>query len=132
MWCASKPQFVEWIVASVGATQSPQDETHRDMQATRALAGLVPTRPSQNHPERVEQWERWRSVVGANIARMRRDAGFTQEALALKSGVSRNVLGDVESGKRGLLYERLFDIADALDVEVETLLARSTRRRRPR
>jgi len=64
--------------------------------------------------------------------KMRRDAGFTQEALALKSGVSRNVLGDVESGKRGLLYERLFDIADALDVEVETLLARSTRRRRPR
>lgn len=95
-----------------------------------ALAGLVPTRPSQNHPERVEQWQRWRVVVGGNIARLRRDADMTQEALALKSGVSRNVLGDVESGKRGLLYERLFDIADALDVDIEELLVRSARRRR--
>jgi len=41
---------------------------------------------------------------------------MTQEALALRSGVTRNVLIDVEHGKRGILYERLVDIADALDV----------------
>jgi transcriptional regulator with XRE-family HTH domain len=40
---------------------------------------------------------------------------MTQEALALRSGVTRNVLIDVEHGKRGILYERLADIADALD-----------------
>jgi transcriptional regulator with XRE-family HTH domain len=43
---------------------------------------------------------------------------MTQEALALRSGVTRNVLIDVEHGKRGILYERLVDIADALDVPV--------------
>ncbi|MBV8350114.1 MAG: helix-turn-helix transcriptional regulator [Mycolicibacterium sp.] len=42
--------------------------------------------------------------------------------LALRSGVSRNVLIDVETGRRGLLYERLFDIADALEVPVADLL----------
>jgi transcriptional regulator with XRE-family HTH domain len=47
---------------------------------------------------------------------------MTQEALALRSGVTRNVLIDVEHGRRGLLYERLFDIADALDVNVAELL----------
>jgi len=47
---------------------------------------------------------------------------MTQEALALRSGVTRNVLIDVELGRRGLLYERLFDIADALDVRVGRLL----------
>lgn len=47
---------------------------------------------------------------------------MTQEALALVSGVSRNVLIDVELGKRGLLYERLFDIAAALDVSAAELL----------
>mgnify|MGYP001484268434 CR=1 FL=1 len=47
---------------------------------------------------------------------------MTQEALALRSGVTRNVLIDVEHGRRGLLYERLFDIADALDVSVADLL----------
>jgi transcriptional regulator with XRE-family HTH domain len=43
---------------------------------------------------------------------------MTQEALALKSGVTRNVLMDVEHGKRGLLFERLIDIAEALEVTV--------------
>lgn len=47
---------------------------------------------------------------------------MTQEALALRSGVTRNVLIDVEHGRRGLLYERLYDIADALEVPVADLL----------
>ena len=46
---------------------------------------------------------------------------MTQEALALRSGVTRNMLIDVERGRRGILYERLIDIADALDVPVGDL-----------
>lgn len=49
--------------------------------------------------------------------------GMTQEGLALASGVTRNVLIDVEHGRRGLLYERLFDLADALGVPVSELLS---------
>lgn len=48
---------------------------------------------------------------------------MTQEALALSSGVTRNVLIDVEHGRRGLLYERLFDLAVALEVPVSALVA---------
>ncbi|EIT89202.1 XRE family transcriptional regulator [Mycobacteroides abscessus subsp. abscessus] len=47
---------------------------------------------------------------------------MTQEQLALASGVTRNVLIDVEHGKRGLLYERLYDLADALGADVAELL----------
>jgi transcriptional regulator with XRE-family HTH domain len=47
---------------------------------------------------------------------------MTQEALALQSGVTRNVLIDVEHGRRGLLFERLFDIADALQVTAAELV----------
>jgi transcriptional regulator with XRE-family HTH domain len=61
-------------------------------------------------------------MVGANIVALRTERGLTQEALALKSGISRNVLIDVEHGRRGLLYERLFDLAEALDVSVTALL----------
>jgi transcriptional regulator with XRE-family HTH domain len=86
----------------------------------------VPTRPSQNNPQRVAQWERWRKRVGANIRDLRTARGLTQEALALQSGVTRNVLIDVEHGRRGLLYERLFDIAEALDVPVAELMAFDT------
>ena len=46
----------------------------------------------------------------------------TQEALALRSGLSRNLLVDVELGKSGLLYERLFDLAAALDVSPDEFL----------
>ncbi|BCO52467.1 hypothetical protein MINTM003_29080 [Mycobacterium paraintracellulare] len=57
---------------------------------------------------------------------------MTQEALALRSGVTRNVLIDVEHGRRGLLYERLFDIAEALQVPVNELLVARARRRNKR
>ena len=53
---------------------------------------------------------------------------MTQQALALTSGVTRNVLIDAEARRqyrrqdeRGLLYERLFDIAEALQVSVTAL-----------
>ncbi|RIS00116.1 helix-turn-helix domain-containing protein [Mycobacteroides abscessus] len=82
----------------------------------------MPTPPSQNDPERVAQWERVRSEVGVRIRNERLRQGLTQEQLALSSGVTRDVLIDVEHGRRGLLYERLFDIADALGVPVSELI----------
>ena len=82
----------------------------------------MPTRPDQNDPDRVAAWEFRRREVGERIRALRIQRGLTQEALALQSGVSRNVLIDVELGKRGLLYERLFDIAEALGVPAAQLL----------
>lgn len=61
--------------------------------------------------------------MGRRIREHRLQQGLTQEALALASGVTRNILIDVEYGRRGLLYERLFDIADALQVPVSALVA---------
>lgn len=82
----------------------------------------MPTRPSQNDPERVAAWELRRREVGERIRTLRTERGLTQEALALRSGVTRNVLIDVELGRRGLLYERLFDIAEALQVPAAQLM----------
>ncbi|ELR85584.1 helix-turn-helix family protein [Mycobacterium avium MAV_120709_2344] len=70
--------------------------------------------------------------MGHNIRELRIQQGMTQEALALRSGVTRNVLIDVEHGRRGLLYERLFDIAEALQVPVNELLVARARRRNKR
>ncbi|WP_032688972.1 helix-turn-helix domain-containing protein [Mycobacteroides abscessus] len=82
----------------------------------------MPTRPSQNDPARVAAWDQIRHKVGSNIRAIRIRRGMTQEQLALASGVTRNVLIDVEHGKRGLLYERLYDLADALGADVAELL----------
>ncbi|PVB25937.1 helix-turn-helix domain-containing protein [Mycobacteroides abscessus] len=81
----------------------------------------MPTRPQQTDPERAAAWALTRSSVGARIRAIRVERGMTQESLALDSGVTRNVLIDVEHGRRGLLYERLVDIADALGVRVGSL-----------
>ncbi|SKI12513.1 helix-turn-helix transcriptional regulator [Mycobacteroides abscessus] len=85
----------------------------------------MPTRPDQNDPERVAAWSRTRQVVGRRIRAIRIEREMTQEALALSSGVTRNVLIDVEHGRRGLLFERLVDIADALDVPVGALFGQN-------
>ncbi|PVA74074.1 helix-turn-helix domain-containing protein [Mycobacteroides abscessus] len=82
----------------------------------------MPTRPSQNDPARAAHWQQIRYEVGRRIRERRLQRGLTQEALALASGVTRNILIDVEHGRRGLLYERLFDIADALQVPVSALV----------
>ncbi|MDV3134418.1 helix-turn-helix transcriptional regulator [Mycobacterium sp. 29Ha] len=82
----------------------------------------MPTRPNQNDPKRVAAWQRRRRAVGMRIQSLRLDQGLTQEQLALRSGVSRNVLMDVEHGRRGILHERLFDVAKVLGVSVSELL----------
>ena len=82
----------------------------------------MPTRPSQTDPERRSAWERHRLQVGNRIRQLRIKQGLTQEALALESGVTRNVLIQVEHGRRGLLFERLYDLADVLGVDAADLL----------
>ena len=71
---------------------------------------------------RPRRWERRRRQVGLKIHKHRIDRGFTLEQLAVLSGVSRNVLMDVEHGRRGILHERLFDIAKALGVTAAELV----------
>ncbi|WP_096498559.1 helix-turn-helix domain-containing protein [Mycobacteroides stephanolepidis] len=83
----------------------------------------MPTRPEQTDPDRAAAWAQVRHAVGSRIRAVRIEQGLTQEQLALSSGVTRNVLIDVEHGRRGLLYERLFDLADALDIPVADLLS---------
>ena len=74
-------------------------------------------------PRRVAEWARVRLIVGQRIREIRLRRGLTQEALALAAGMSRNLLVDVELGKSGLLYERLFDLAAVLDVQVNEFLS---------
>jgi len=81
----------------------------------------VPTRPNQNDPDRAAKWATSRAAVGGRIRQLRIERALTQEEVAHRSGVARHMLVQVELGKRGLLYERLFDIADALDVSIVEL-----------
>lgn len=81
----------------------------------------VPIRPSQTHDDDVARWAAVRALVGGRVRALRTAAGLTQEALALEAGLSRNQLIELEHGRRGLLFERLPDLAAVLSCEVGDL-----------
>ena len=57
-----------------------------------------------------------RKLVGRNAARLRKEAGLTQEQLAERSGLSQQYLSGLESGKRNPTIVTLYELAMALGV----------------
>ncbi|HWK58158.1 MAG TPA: helix-turn-helix transcriptional regulator [Parapedobacter sp.] len=62
-----------------------------------------------------------KSVAG-NIRRVREYRNYTQDYVARKIGISQNAYSKLELGLHKLSLERLFQIADVLDVECIALL----------
>ena len=89
----------------------------------------MPTRPSQTDPAAAARWAEVRALVGANVRRLRLEAGLTQEALALESGIDRNLVIGIEHGRRSILSERLPDIAAVLGCSVGDLFGASQSQR---
>lgn len=82
----------------------------------------MPVPDSISSAEQKESWRRARSLVGSAVRDERIRAGLTQEALALESGVTRNMLIHIEHGSRGVSFERIYDLARALDVHPSSLM----------
>lgn len=57
-----------------------------------------------------------RKLVGANVARIRRERKLTQEALAELSGLSQQYLSGLERGQRNPTIVTLYELALALGV----------------
>lgn len=81
----------------------------------------MPTRPSQLSVEQSRRWETRRVRVGARIRELRLAQNLSQEALALESGLSRNMVIGIEWGRKSVAYERLWDVADVLGVPINSL-----------
>lgn len=56
----------------------------------------------------------------------RRQSGLSQKELSEKTGVSRSAIGMYESGKRKPDFETLETIADYFNINMDTLLGRTT------
>ena len=57
-----------------------------------------------------------RKLVGDNTARIRKEKGLTQEALAEKSGLSQQYISGLENGRRNPTIVTLYELANALGV----------------
>jgi transcriptional regulator with XRE-family HTH domain len=65
------------------------------------------------------------SPLGASIAQARQHAGLSQNDLAQKLGISRNVIAQWERSAVAIKAEQLLALADTLGVTVDVLLGRS-------
>lgn len=63
-----------------------------------------------------------RVVFGRQLAELRRQAGMSQEALALESGLARSYLGGVERGQRNIALLNICRLAAALSLRPSDLL----------
>ena len=63
-----------------------------------------------------------RQEIGRNMRAAREAAGLTQQELAARVDSDASRLSRMETGERGLDSILLFDIADALEVSVDSLL----------
>lgn len=63
------------------------------------------------------------TVIGANIRRLRKAAGLSQEDLAAEAGIDMRYLGGIERGQENPTIGVLAGIAKALGVHPSTLLS---------
>ena len=53
---------------------------------------------------------------------LRKDRGWSQEQLALQSGLARSYLGGVERGQRNIALENIFRLAKTLELRPSVLM----------
>jgi transcriptional regulator with XRE-family HTH domain len=73
------------------------------------------------------QRERWNRAVSVVLAATRRDKDVSQEDLADRLGVSRDVIANIEGGRRKIEVSDLIMIARALGVDPVELFGRVVR-----
>lgn len=70
----------------------------------------------------------WRQVVAANLRRIRREKGFSQETLAYEAGINRGYISKLEKGATWAGLEILVKLSGVLQVEPADFLQRPSRR----
>lgn len=61
-------------------------------------------------------------VLGRNIREWRKRRGFSQEELALETGMKRSYVSDMERGMRNPSVKAIERLAKALKIEADILL----------
>ena len=64
------------------------------------------------------------SAFGRRVQECRIERGFTQESLALASGLDRTYIGGIERGERNLSLLKFHRLAETLNVSAGELLRR--------
>lgn len=71
-------------------------------------------------------------LLGSRVAQLRRDHGLTQAQLAEALGISQQMVGSYEVGRRRIPVSMLQSLAQALSVAVDELLGETAKARAKR
>jgi DNA-binding XRE family transcriptional regulator len=63
-----------------------------------------------------------RAIFGLRLIEVRKAKGWSQERLALESGLARSYLGGVERGQRNIALLNIYKLAEALAVTPGSLM----------
>lgn len=61
-------------------------------------------------------------TFGQRLIELRKIKGWSQERLALESGLARSYVGGIERGQRNIAVLNIYRLAEALEVTPSTLL----------
>ena len=62
------------------------------------------------------------TLIGTRIRSLRKEKGWTQEALAEHAGINDKEVSHIEHGNRNITIDTLVKIATSLDIEPSALL----------
>ena len=63
-----------------------------------------------------------KKLFGLRLATLRKELGYSQEGLALESGIARSYLGGVERGQRNICLVNICRLAETLKVSPAELM----------
>lgn len=72
-------------------------------------------------PERNVKKTDPRIIFGKRIAALRKERGWSQEQLALESGLARSYLGGVERGQRNISLLNIYRLAESMSLSPAVL-----------
>jgi transcriptional regulator with XRE-family HTH domain len=62
---------------------------------------------------------------GQRVRELRKNRGLSQEAMAALAGVDRSYMGHIERGEKNITLTKIYQISDALGIDVADLFPRS-------
>lgn len=60
-------------------------------------------------------------MFGQRVRELRKSKGLSQEAMAALAGLDRSYMGHIERGEKNITLLKIYQISEALDVEVADL-----------
>ncbi|MGP9572373.1 helix-turn-helix domain-containing protein [Halomonas sp. AOP5-CZ2-32] len=64
-------------------------------------------------------------AFGQRVREIRKNRGLSQEGMAALAGVDRSYMGHIERGEKNITLTKIYQISDALGIEVADLFPRT-------